>query len=648
LATGQLPFLFLKKGIINIMLTSIREGLGKFFALVILLLIAISFIFWGVDFGLTSGTIAARVNGEDVSLYEFDQALRFREQQAVLGAQGNFDVNTRNQLRQEVINALVADKAILQRSQDRGFVVSDDDVATAIANRQEFRIGDEFSFDIYQSRLINEGITPDYYESLQRNALQLGMLQQSITGTSFILPYEFRLALGLLTERRRFSYAQFDVASYINEDTIPDESVEIYYNANSQNYVTEPSITLEVLEITSDTMTDDFMPTESSIEEYYQANIERFVSDEQRRASHILFEPGNFISAEQVLERLNNGEAFNDLALEFSVDQLSAQNGGDLGFISRGLYPDSFDQALYSLDSVGDYSQIVETQFGLHIIRLDELELGQSQPIEEVRDILIAELELEAQGSAFYEKSIQLADLIYQNNTDLDFISGSLGIDITRYEGVTPVDSEINSTILTNAFNAGLIDSGSTSPLIEISENHIAVIRVSDYVEPQERSLDEITDLIRGQLARSDAERIAFADAEAFLERLQSALENGEDIPNIASQFNATWNEPRWVSRNGELNETPIELANASYTLQKPDLDSYIANITQLQSGDPVVMILSAVEMGSTEALDEFTRQSYGLQLTDLNASIEYDVYVRQAVNDADINISQAVITPIF
>jgi peptidyl-prolyl cis-trans isomerase D len=648
LATGQLPFLFLKKGIINIMLTNIREGLGKFFALVILLLIAISFIFWGVDFGLTSGTIAARVNGEDVSLYEFDQALRFREQQAVLGAQGNFDVNTRNQLRQEVINALVADKAILQRSQDRGFVVSDDDVATAIANRQEFRIGDEFSFDIYQSRLINEGITPDYYESLQRNALQLGMLQQSITGTSFILPYEFRLALGLLTERRRFSYAQFDVASYINEDTIPDESVEIYYNANSQNYVTEPSITLEVLEITSDTMTDDFMPTESSIEEYYQANIERFVSDEQRRASHILFEPGNFISAEQVLERLNNGEAFNDLALEFSVDQLSAQNGGDLGFISRGLYPDSFDQALYSLDSVGDYSQIVETQFGLHIIRLDELELGQSQPIEEVRDILIAELELEAQGSAFYEKSIQLADLIYQNNTDLDFISGSLGIDIARYDGVTPVDSEINSTILTNAFNAGLIDSGSTSPLIEISENHIAVIRVSDYVAPQERSLDEVTDLIREQLARSDAERVAFADAEAFLERLQSALENGEDIPNIASQFNATWNEPRWVSRSGELNETPIELANASYTLQKPDLDSYIANITQLQSGDPVVMILSAVEMGSTEALDEFTRQSYGLQLTDLNASIEYDVYVRQAVNDADINISQAVITPIF
>ncbi len=630
------------------MLTSIREGLGKFFALVILLLIAISFIFWGVDFGLTSGTIAARVNGEDVSLYEFDQALRFREQQAVLGAQGNFDVNTRNQLRQEVINALVADKAILQRSQDRGFVVSDDDVATAIANRQEFRIGDEFSFDIYQSRLINEGITPDYYESLQRNALQLGMLQQSITGTSFILPYEFRLALGLLTERRRFSYAQFDVASYINEDTIPDESIEIYYNANSQNYVTEPSITLEVLEITSDTMTDDFMPTESSIEEYYQANIERFVSDEQRRASHILFEPGNFISAEQVLERLNNGEAFNDLALEFSVDQLSAQNGGDLGFISRGLYPDSFDQALYSLESVGDYTQIVETQFGLHIIRLDELELGQSQPIEEVRDILIAELELEAQGSAFYEKSIQLADLIYQNNTDLDFISNSLGIDIARYEEVTPADSEINSTILTNAFNAGLIDSGSTSPLIEISENHIAVIRVSDYVEPQERSLDEVTDLIREQLARSDAERIAFADAEAFLERLQSALENGEDIPNIASQFNATWNEPRWVSRNGELNETPIELANASYTLQKPDLDSYIANITQLPSGDPVVMILSAVEMGSTEALDEFTRQSYGLQLTDLNASIEYDVYVRQAVNDADINISQAVITPIF
>jgi len=400
------------------MLTNIREGLGKLFAILVLALIAVTFVFWGVDFGLTTGTVAARVNGEDVSLYEFDQALRTREQQLALSASGQITNETRNQLRSEVINMLVADQVALQRARDLGFVVTEELVATAIASQPQFQVGDNFSFDIYQSRLISEGITADYYEAIQENALYLNSLRNLFTDTSFVLPYEFRLIVGLLTEQRRFSYALFPMDIYYDESSIPDESLAIYFDANRQNYLTDASLDISLIEINSDMFDETANISEEELLEYYEINSDRFINEEQRLARHILLPLRSNELGEDLVGRISQGELFEDLASEYSQDTLSAQQGGDLGFISRGLFPAEFEEVLFSLE-VGSISNLVETQFGLHIIRLDEINQGLVQEYDEVRDILLVELQNELEGTQFYDTAIQLADLLYSNNLDL-------------------------------------------------------------------------------------------------------------------------------------------------------------------------------------------------------------------------------------
>jgi len=628
------------------MLTNIREGLGKLFAILVLALIAVTFVFWGVDFGLTTGTVAARVNGEDVSLYEFDQALRTREQQLALSASGQITNETRNQLRSEVINMLVADQVALQRARDLGFVVTEELVATAIASQPQFQVGDNFSFDIYQSRLISEGITADYYEAIQENALYLNSLRNLFTDTSFVLPYEFRLIVGLLTEQRRFSYALFPMDIYYDESSIPDESLAIYFDANRQNYLTDASLDISLIEINSDMFDETANISEEELLEYYEINSDRFMNEEQRLARHILLPLRSNELGEDLVGRISQGELFEDLASEYSQDTLSAQQGGDLGFISRGLFPAEFEEVLFSLE-VGSISNLVETQFGLHIIRLDEINQGLVQEYDEVRDILLAELQNELEGTQFYDTAIQLADLLYSNNLDLLSLAGSINLPINEITNLTLESDQVDIRIIETAFLPELRN-GSISPIIELGENHLAVLQVANYYEPVPLEFEVVTSEIRSGLAQAEAVRLAQIQAQSFLDALQEALDGGADIPQLAQEMGATWSEPRWVARDGELNDTPLELAEASFVLEKPNEGSFVVNITQLNNGQPVVMILNDVEYGSTEELDDTVRQSYGFQLTELISAIEYETYLQQAFEDASINISDMALAPVY
>jgi peptidyl-prolyl cis-trans isomerase D len=638
------PTTFLK---IKYMLTNIREGFGKLFAILVLVLIAVTFVFFGVDLGLTTGTVAARVNGDDISLYEFDQALRFREQQLAVNNPGQITNELRNQIRGEVVNSLISDRVALQRSKELGFMVTDDDVAIAIANQEQFRLGNQFSFDIYQSRLIGEGITTQYYESLQSDALYLNSLKNLFIDTSFLLPYEYNLIIGLMTERRRFSYAVFPTDVHYNDTIIPEASLRIYYDANSQNYTTDVALDINLVEISADMFEESMEVTELDIVAYYEANSDRFISNEGRSASHILLPSSSTDLGQELLNRLANGELFEDLAVEYSQDTLSAEQGGGLGFISRGLFPIEFEEALFSLE-VGAVSNLVETQFGIHIIKLDLIEEGSVQELDEVRSILLAEIQEGSAGTLFYEKASQLADLLYTNNADLQSIALALKLPIREVTNLTiNNDQQVDPLILQNAFLPDLQD-GVISPIIELDDNRLAVIQVVNFRDPEPLAFEIVEDQIRQQLAQSEANRLAQIQAEAFLAELQVAFDNQTDIPMLAQESGASWFEPRWVSRDGVLNDTPIELAESSFILEKPSAGSFVANITQLQSGTPVVIILNDVEFGSADNLEPTIRQAYGYQLTELISAIEYESYLQQALSDATVNISDTAIAPVY
>ena len=218
---------------------------------------------------------------------------------------------------------------------------------------------------------------------------------------------------------------------------------------------------------------------------------------------------------------------------------------------------------------------------------------------------------------------------------------------INEITNLTLESDQVDIRIIETAFLPELRN-GSISPIIELGENHLAVLQVANYYEPVPLEFEVVTSEIRSGLAQAEAVRLAQIQAQSFLDALQEALDGGADIPQLAQEMGATWSEPRWVARDGELNDTPLELAEASFVLEKPNEGSFVVNITQLNNGQPVVMILNDVEYGSTEELDDTVRQSYGFQLTELISAIEYETYLQQAFEDASINISDMALAPVY
>jgi peptidyl-prolyl cis-trans isomerase C len=137
------------------------------------------------------------------------------------------------------------------------------------------------------------------------------------------------------------------------------------------------------------------MVTEEEVKRYYEENIGQFTK-EIVEASHILVKKRD--DAEMIKSLLSRGEDFPELAIRFSVGP-SAKTGGSLGEITRGQMMPDFEEALFALQEPGEISQIVETDFGFHIIRLDRSKVIRVQPLSEVsgkiRDLLTDKKEKE-------------------------------------------------------------------------------------------------------------------------------------------------------------------------------------------------------------------------------------------------------------
>jgi peptidyl-prolyl cis-trans isomerase C len=167
-------------------------------------------------------------------------------------------------------------------------------------------------------------------------------------------------------------------------------------------------------------------PDAKALEAYarnkYQANISKYKIAAQTRASHILIEKTGEDSlnlARSIRAKIKTGAKFEDMVKEYSKDPGSAQRGGDLGFFGEGRMVKPFEEAVKSLGKPGDISEPVESQFGYHIIRLDERQAEKTQTFAEVRD----QLTQEARSEIMQQKRL---DRVKKISADMQFDAAAI------------------------------------------------------------------------------------------------------------------------------------------------------------------------------------------------------------------------------
>ena len=632
------------------MLQRMHDSAGRWIALVVLGLVSVGFIFWGVDFGLTGvATFAAKVNGEDISLTDFDRELQNRQNQYQQLYRAELSEDMRREMRLAVIEDMVREAALKQRVVEQGYRASNQRVTDSILAVAAFQVDGQFNLDVYRGLLANQGLTPAAFEALQRESLEVGDLQSGVADSTFLTPAEFRRYIELYNQRREVAYALFDTMAFAANLAIDDTAIAARYDANQVSYQTTETVDLEYVELALADIAATVELSEEELRAAYEEERERFETAEERRARHILLEVADGdedavrATAESIAQRLRDGEDFAALASELSTDAGTKNQGGDLGWIGRGNLVGPFEDALFSMQ-VGEISAPVRSEFGYHIIRLDELRAGDMQSFEAVREELAAETRTRRAEAEFYDRANQLGDSAFDAYSELATVATAMQLPIKTLQGFSrsgdPGAFSNTAAVVQAAFAEEIVDSGRNSELVELADDHVLVLRVTAHHLPQTKPLDEVRDQIRAELTAERAQLLAEEAASAFL----AEIAQGGDPAVAAAAHSGTWHPAAWVERTESA--VPTEVLSAAFGMAKPAAGTVLREQVALANGSHAVVVLTNVEAGEPASMTQAERDQRQKQLADQSARAELTSYAGNVRAQATVRIPPEILEP--
>ena len=398
------------------MLQDIREKFTGGVAIGILALIGVPFLFFGIgDYSFLGQNFAASVDGSEIGINQFEQA--YRDQLEANPSLAQLPDEFRVQIREGVLQQLIRERLIELHVIEKGYQVSDAMLTRAIQQVPDFQVEGVFNMDTYRNVLLENGFDPQRFEEAQRRSMRLDQLRRAIGATALVTPADYRRYLNLVAEQRLVTLATFEIAGAMDEIEVTDEAVAAFYEENGGMYMTEESADIEMIEVRRDVVAQQIEISEEALLAYYEDEKSRYLQDEQRQARHILIPTGDDEEAAEELARsiyarADAGEPFEDLAKSYSQDSMTASSGGDLGALTRSQLPGELGGAIFSME-VGDIAGPIETDFGFHVVRLDQILEPGPLPLDQVRGDLLSELrDREAEG-LFLELENNMSDALF-------------------------------------------------------------------------------------------------------------------------------------------------------------------------------------------------------------------------------------------
>lgn len=679
------------------MLQQFREGAGRWVAVIILGLIAVAFIFWGVNPTIMGTTFAAKVNGEDVSLAEFERQVQDQQTQYQELYRLEISDDLRRELRLQVLERLVRNEALAQRVGSEGYAISNERLTETIRSRPEFQVDGEFSFQVYQSMLTYQGLSMSLFEEQQRGQLQLLELQNGVASSAFYTPGELTRYVELYNQQREVAYALFEADGFRDQVELDESQIVAYYEDNKLRFYSQESVDLEYVELLQADLAEGIELTDEILESYYEDEQYRFQTDEERRARHILInspaeDPEAEARAAEILTRLEAGEDFEALADELSEDGGTSSQGGDLGWLGRGLLVGPFEDTLFAM-ALGDVEGPVKTDFGYHIIRLDEIREGEVQSFESVKEELAGDYQNSRAEELFYAAANELADRAFDAFDELASVAADMELSLRTFDGFTRTGSAspfpASAPVVQAAFSAEVLGQGENSGLIEITDDHVVVVRVATHYPPAEQALEAVTADIEEELTRAAAETLAGAAAAEFLAQaldlpIERAAEPtaGEDVASgedtvgeaavaettedvapaqenageetveqpvsalaaLVSEHGGAWTAPRWIERTDAT--VPTEILATAFRAQLLGADAVVREQIPLASGDQAVALISGVRPGDLANLTREEQQRQVTQLAEQTALYELSSYAGRVREQATVRIPDEILDP--
>lgn len=501
------------------------------------LLIIPSFVLFGVDRyqGDAKGEKVARVDGHDITRPEWDAQHR-NEVERIRSQMPNVDpaMLDSDAARYATLERLVRDRVLAAAAANAHMNVSEERLARMFAEDTglaAFRTSDG-KFD-RQRFMLATGSTPEQYEASVRAQLATQQVLLGVSGTAFATPAQSKAALDAFYDRREIQVARFDPATFKSKVVVSDENIEAYYKSHATEFQAPEQASIEYLVLDLEAAKKNIAVSEADLRSYYEQNRARFGTPEERRASHILITaPADAPTADRVKAKARATEllaevrkaptTFAAVARKNSQDPGSAEKGGDLDFVTRGAMVKAFDDAMFGLKK-GEISDVVESEFGYHVIQLTDIKPGVAQPFEQVRATIENDVRSQQATQEFAKAAEAFTDAVYQQPDSLQPAADKLKLTVQKAANVAriPLPGATGALASRNFLNALFapesLERKHNTEAIEIGPNQLAAGRIAQFTPARTVPLAEIRDKVRAQLVTQRAATLTKTEGEAKL-----------------------------------------------------------------------------------------------------------------------------------
>ncbi|MES2489869.1 MAG: SurA N-terminal domain-containing protein [Pseudomonadota bacterium] len=618
------------------MLQDIRDKLTGWLVWVVVGLICVPFALWGVDSFFTGNNdpVVVKVGGQEITESQFRNGYdqRYQQFQAMMGENFRADMFDQAKFRQAVLDDMTQEAMMRQYVRKAGYRAGDASLINYLSSVPSFQIDGKFSTDAYRAALSRQGLTPQKFEAQLRDSLEIDQIRQAVIETSFVTDADVAEAYRSANEQRGLSYAVLDTAKYLSQVTVTDDQIKSRYETDKAKYMAPERIKLAYVELSLDALAKAAAPKADVLKVIYNAEKDsRFSTPEERKASHILIAFGadkaaSKKKAEELAAKIKGGANFGDLAKQNSDDSGSKDQGGDLGWVKRGQMVDKFEKELFALGKGGEVSGVVETQYGWHLIRLDQIKAPHTRAFEDAGvQTELADLYRQREvQKRFQEQTEKLEQLAFENPASLDAVTKELKLEVQSTDWFTRAGGPgiaANDAVKQAAFSKEVVGDGDNSKPISLAPGKVVVIRKAEYEAPRQKPLTEVVETVRADLSNEAAR----AKAQTEATQMAAAARVGQSAAELATARGLTLMVPGLVRRDNSTEDRA--LLQALFRLPRPKQGSVSASEIKLSNGNAAVVVLTGVQDAPWPATDAVALSNAQKQLRDAVAGAEFGSY---------------------
>ena len=605
-------------------LQKMRAGAQGIFAKIlvgVIVFVLAVFGFGAIDLFSVSEPVAATVNGDDITqrLLENETARQRSFQRSRFAEDVPDELIDQMVTQQGVLDALIDQTLLGQEADDLGLGVDEQTVQKRI--RRDF--GD-FDQTTYRNVLANQGFTPISFQAEMAESAIREQLTKGFLDTAFVTKRELRRIAEVRAQRRDIAWLLFDVDEIAEGVAVNDEAIAERYESRIDDYMTEERFDFEFVRLPKEGLADDLEVDEEAVLAAYEDLVAAL--EPNRHAAHILLEVNDERSVEdaklqlaKVRAEVEAGADFAAKAEELSEDPGSATGGGDLGSSGRGVFVPAFEEALWALEP-GQMSEPVETEFGVHLIKLIAMEDTEIPTLDERRDGIVDDLR-DAEAQRRFDEIVREMEEIAFESESLEPLAAEYELAIEPLDKVTRDGSEgilSEAKVRDALFGEDVLLEGYNSAAVVTDAAEVVVGRLRGRHPSEERPLDTVRDEIRRTIALEEAQSLAEGRAFDALANLAA----GDTPADVAAQSGVEWQRADDLPIDG--GDPPRAIGELAFQMEAPAPGERQSDVATLANGSRAVVVLSNVVMGDYSSMTEADRSALAEQSSRLNADRDY------------------------